>query len=206
MTLAVGTVNDNAHGQREMLGDCITNGIAAEIGELLNSGVIGIAIDDAAAVDSEGSLVLVNHCSPVACFDLAVARAMRACRGKAACLCGCQTLAALQSYPDDESTPAVPAVGDSLEEWRAAEAVLHRACSYGTDQMSYKSLKAPGHVYRMIGASVETGLGVVCTRAAAGVSGRRVTKEYAKPRPTSPSWQREQLKKTTTRGASPKRS
>eukprot|EP00965_Chrysotila_dentata_P105045 3470065-Pleurochrysis_carterae.AAC.1 len=96
MTLAVGTVKDNASGQRLLLGDGITSGIAAEIVDLNTAGVVGIDVRDDAAVDSEECFVLVGHCQPVTCLDLAASCAMRACRGKAACMCGCQSMAALQ--------------------------------------------------------------------------------------------------------------
>eukprot|EP00965_Chrysotila_dentata_P237790 6202130-Pleurochrysis_carterae.AAC.2 len=145
MTLAVGRVKDNAAGQRKMLGDSIAAGIAAEIVELHNAGAIGIIVSEAEAVDSECGCLRVCHCKPVACLDLASARAMRACRGKAACMCGCQTLAALQSHPGNDTIPAIP-LGNSLDTRRSAEAILRGACSCGTDLMIYTSLEAAGHV------------------------------------------------------------
>eukprot|EP00965_Chrysotila_dentata_P189558 6173385-Pleurochrysis_carterae.AAC.2 len=145
MTLAVGTVKDNASGQRQMLGDGVTSGIAAEIAELNDEGVIGVDIQDDKAAESEESIVLVSHCKPVACLDLAAARAMRACRGKAACMCGCQSMSALQSYPGNDEIPAIPH-GNSLDVWRTAEVILHGACSYGTEKMTYISLEAAAHV------------------------------------------------------------
>eukprot|EP00965_Chrysotila_dentata_P030936 1030521-Pleurochrysis_carterae.AAC.3 len=84
MTLAAGSVKDNASGQRQMLGDGVTLGIAAEIAELNNERVIAVDIHDDKAAKSEDSLVLVSHCKPVACPNLAAARAMRACRKMAA--------------------------------------------------------------------------------------------------------------------------
>eukprot|EP00965_Chrysotila_dentata_P260629 6213978-Pleurochrysis_carterae.AAC.1 len=145
MTLAVGTVKDNAPGQRLMLGDGFSSGIAAEIVELHRHGAIGVEISEEKAIDGESLCVLVSHCAPVACLDLAAARAMRACRGKAACMCGCRSTATLQSYPGNGDVPPIPA-GDSLSAWRAAEAVLREACSYGTPLMSYASLEAAAHV------------------------------------------------------------
>eukprot|EP00965_Chrysotila_dentata_P137758 4557478-Pleurochrysis_carterae.AAC.1 len=68
-----------------MLGDGVTTGIAAEILKLHTAGVIDVDIS------IEGSeWVLVNHCKPVACLDLAAARGLRGCKGKDACLCGCR--------------------------------------------------------------------------------------------------------------------
>eukprot|EP00965_Chrysotila_dentata_P011204 364790-Pleurochrysis_carterae.AAC.1 len=60
-------------------------------------------------------------------------------------MCGCQTLAALQSYSGDDATPSIPP-GGSLDTWRAAEAILRDTCSYGTDHMNYASFEAAGHV------------------------------------------------------------
>eukprot|EP00965_Chrysotila_dentata_P173405 5724782-Pleurochrysis_carterae.AAC.1 len=60
-------------------------------------------------------------------------------------MCCCQTTAKLQSYPGNDEIPAIPD-GDSLETWRAAEAVLRGACAYGTDEMNYSSLEAATHV------------------------------------------------------------
>eukprot|EP00965_Chrysotila_dentata_P088116 2908803-Pleurochrysis_carterae.AAC.1 len=145
MTIAVGTVKDNAPGQRVMLGDGFTSGIAAEIAELHAHGALGIVVLEDAALDGEIEYVLAPHCRPVACLDLAVARAMRACRGKAACLCGCQTTAELQSYPGNDDIPPIPD-GNDLVTWRAAEAILRGACSYGTEKMAYASLEAAAHV------------------------------------------------------------
>eukprot|EP00965_Chrysotila_dentata_P028126 935332-Pleurochrysis_carterae.AAC.1 len=129
-----------------MLVDGITSGIAAEIAKPTTAGVIGIDVRDDAAVDSEGAFVLVGHCKPVVCLDLAAARAMRACRGKAACMCGCQSMAALQSYPGNvDKISALPSV-NLLDDWRAAEAILQSACSYGTEKTTCTSLKAAAHV------------------------------------------------------------
>eukprot|EP00965_Chrysotila_dentata_P025460 846499-Pleurochrysis_carterae.AAC.1 len=91
-----------------MLGDGVSSGIAAEIAELDREDVICVVTFDVNALDGETDLVLVGHCQPVACLDLAAARAMRACRGKAACMCGCQTKAALQSDPGNDEIPAIP--------------------------------------------------------------------------------------------------
>eukprot|EP00965_Chrysotila_dentata_P072124 2383178-Pleurochrysis_carterae.AAC.1 len=65
------------------------------------------------AADSEDSLVLISHCKPVVCLDLAAARAMRVSRGKAACLCACRTMSSLQSYPGNGDIPAIPEGGDN---------------------------------------------------------------------------------------------
>eukprot|EP00965_Chrysotila_dentata_P033505 1115352-Pleurochrysis_carterae.AAC.2 len=64
VTLAVGTVKDNASGHRLMLGDGLKAGIAAEIGQLQRGGALGIVIEDMKAIDAEPSFVLVGHCEP----------------------------------------------------------------------------------------------------------------------------------------------
>eukprot|EP00965_Chrysotila_dentata_P145776 4815659-Pleurochrysis_carterae.AAC.2 len=78
MTLIVGTVKDNAPAQRQRLDNGVSSGIAAEIAELDREGVIGVVTFDVNAVDGETDLVLVGNRYPVACLDLAAARAMRA--------------------------------------------------------------------------------------------------------------------------------
>eukprot|EP00965_Chrysotila_dentata_P045501 1511443-Pleurochrysis_carterae.AAC.1 len=50
------------------------------------------------------------------------------------------TAGSLQKQTDPNNGPA------GRDVWRAAEAVLRDACSYGTDNMSYASLDAAGHV------------------------------------------------------------
>eukprot|EP00965_Chrysotila_dentata_P006241 203668-Pleurochrysis_carterae.AAC.1 len=143
MTLAVGRVKDNAERLRHMLGDGISSGIAADIHQLSTSGVVFF---DASIDGSEW--VVVGHCQPTACLDLAAARGMRACRGKSACLCGCAGAASLQSYPGNGKIAAIPDCdgdGDALAEWRTAEAILRSACSFKSELMEYSSLEAAGH-------------------------------------------------------------
>jgi hypothetical protein len=89
------------------------------------------------------------------CFDLAAARGMRACFGKAACLCACRGAAMLQAYPGDAETtvtqhqrlehlPSIPA-GDSEEVWEEARTILRSFCSYGSEKMSAASLLMASH-------------------------------------------------------------
>eukprot|EP00965_Chrysotila_dentata_P169943 5609465-Pleurochrysis_carterae.AAC.1 len=89
--------------------------------------------------------VVVNHCKPTACLVLAAARGMRACRGKSAFLCGCAGAASLQSYPGNDKVTAIPE-GDTVADWRAAEAILRSACLYNSELMDYSSLEAAGHL------------------------------------------------------------
>eukprot|EP00965_Chrysotila_dentata_P182304 6020347-Pleurochrysis_carterae.AAC.2 len=98
------------------------------------------------ALDGQTGLVLVCHCKPVACLALAAAHAMRASQGKAACMCGCQSKTALQSYPGNDEVSSIPE-GDSVKTWREAEAFLRGACSYGTKLMLYASLQTAAHVF-----------------------------------------------------------
>ena len=89
------------------------------------------------------------------CFDLAAARGMRACFGKAACLCACRGKSMLQAYPGDAETtvkqhqrlehlPSIPA-GDSEEVWREAREILRGFCFYDTDLKSVASLLMASH-------------------------------------------------------------
>ena len=89
------------------------------------------------------------------CFDLAAARGMRGCFGKAACLCACRGKAMLQAYPGDVETtvkehqrlehlPSIPA-GDSEEVWAEARAILRGFCAYGSEKMSAASLLMASH-------------------------------------------------------------
>ena len=81
------------------------------------------------------------------CFDLAAARGIRNCKGKAACFCSCKGKAKLQAYPGDGTVPPLPDVaGDELAEWKAVEGVLCGACDYDSEKMSAASIQAAGHV------------------------------------------------------------
>ena len=86
-------------------------------------------------------------CQPVGCFDLAAARGIRGCKGKAACFCACKGKKQLQAYPGDGTVPSLPdVVGDELAEWKAAEGVLASVCAYDSELMSARSIQAAGHV------------------------------------------------------------
>eukprot|EP00965_Chrysotila_dentata_P185031 6108443-Pleurochrysis_carterae.AAC.1 len=74
-----------------------------------------------------------------------VARGLRACRGKDACLCGCHGAAMLQAYPGNAAIPPIPD-GDTEALWAEALAVLRDFCSYNTELMSYETLRTAGHV------------------------------------------------------------
>eukprot|EP00965_Chrysotila_dentata_P012142 398273-Pleurochrysis_carterae.AAC.1 len=54
-------------------------------------------------------------------------------------------MAALQSCPGNDDISAIPS-GNSLDNLRAAEAILRGACTYGTEKMLYTSLEASAHV------------------------------------------------------------
>eukprot|EP00965_Chrysotila_dentata_P131450 4345318-Pleurochrysis_carterae.AAC.3 len=145
MTVAVAAVKDNLHGQRTILGDSSTSGIAAEICELRLIRVLDVDLYDVDAVDGDCDLVCLSHCNPLACLDLAAARAMRASRGKCACLCACRGKSQLQAYPGDGSIPPIPD-GDDETTWHAAVSILREHCAYGSDVMSFESLRTAAHV------------------------------------------------------------
>ena len=138
-SMVVGLYKDNLSGQREMMGDGETEGIAAEIRDLDAGGAIGIELPD------DPEWILVNHCKPLGCLDFAGVRDTLAKRGKCAALCGCRTLAKLQCFPGDGTIPALPE-GDSLEDWkRAVVDVFTKHCDYGTAATAQPSLDAAGH-------------------------------------------------------------
>ena len=136
MTLAVGLCKDNAPGLMSMLGDGESEGIAAEFSQVCKEKSIRV---------SQGGEEVCAPCEPVMCLDFAAARCMRNVHGKAACLCACQKLARLQSYPGDGTVPAIPE-GDDLATWKLAEGILKGHCSYGTELMSFPSLRMAAHV------------------------------------------------------------
>eukprot|EP00965_Chrysotila_dentata_P239549 6203176-Pleurochrysis_carterae.AAC.1 len=140
MTLAVGRVKNDADGLRHMLGDGVTTGIAADIAQIATAGVVSFV-----ALVEDSERVVVNHCKPSACFDLAAAPGMHGCRRKSACLCGCAGVARRQSYPGDGKIDAVR-TGCSMADWLAAESILCGACTFKSDLMEYTSLEAAGHV------------------------------------------------------------
>eukprot|EP00965_Chrysotila_dentata_P236253 6201215-Pleurochrysis_carterae.AAC.1 len=68
MTLSVGRVKDNTEGLRHMLGDGKTIGIGAEILDISSAGVVSFV-----GVVDNSEWVIVNHCKPSTCLDLAAA-------------------------------------------------------------------------------------------------------------------------------------
>eukprot|EP00965_Chrysotila_dentata_P257084 6212763-Pleurochrysis_carterae.AAC.3 len=79
-------------------------------------------------------------CKIRCCLDFAAARGMRGSRGKSACYCGCQGKAGRQMLPGDGVVEGLPE-GNDLEAWEAAQAILRAHCSYGSELMSYTSLR-----------------------------------------------------------------
>eukprot|EP00965_Chrysotila_dentata_P216618 6189478-Pleurochrysis_carterae.AAC.1 len=85
-TLAIGQHHDDSHGLPLIMhrkqaaegkaGDEVTC-LAEEIAALYKSN--SLVLEDGQAI----------RCNVRCCLDLAAARGMRRCRGKAACLCGC---------------------------------------------------------------------------------------------------------------------
>eukprot|EP00966_Prymnesium_polylepis_P148213 3423759-Prymnesium_polylepis.1 len=135
VTLVLGQYHDDAKGLDKMLGPqpgC--EGIAVEFERL----------DRAGSINFGGAEV---PCRPKLCLDLAAARGMRKCRGKAACLCACQGKARLPSYPG-QTDPPIPALpdGDTEADWARAIEIAEEQCSYGSAKMEYPSLRSAAHL------------------------------------------------------------
>eukprot|EP00965_Chrysotila_dentata_P196343 6177517-Pleurochrysis_carterae.AAC.2 len=145
MTVAVSAVKDNLMGRRTIMGDGCSSGIAAEICELREAKVLAIDVRDTTALDGECDMVCLGHCTPLACLDFAAARAMRASRGKCACLCACRGKSEMQAYPGDGIIPPIPE-GNDVATWHAAAAILREHCAYGSPLVSFESLCAAAHV------------------------------------------------------------
>ena len=136
-TLVVGQHHDDAAGLEKMLGP------------QKDRGVVGIArefeaLDEARELDLDGECV---PCIPKICLDLAAARGMRKCRGKAACLCACATSEQLQSYPGQLDPPIrdLPS-GNTIADFFAARDLAQSQCSYGSELMEYPSLRSSAHL------------------------------------------------------------
>ena len=142
-TLGIGQYHDDLAGQDAIMGSVT----ADQITQIYAEGCV-----DDLDPSAPGTKTPVRMRG---CFDLAAARGMRGCFGKAACLCACRGKAMLQAYPGDVETtvkehqrlehlPSIPA-GDSEEVWAEARAILRGFCAYGSEKMSAASLLMASH-------------------------------------------------------------
>ena len=144
-TCAIGQMHDDTSGLRAILGPQAafkteaglempaTKGIGAEIAQLCEDGEL-----DGVPVRPKFSL------------DFAAIRGFRAGRGKCAALCACRGQECLQSYPGGGDIPDLPA-GDTVEEYRAAEAIAQEQCSWASDKMKFGSLRSAAHTPQTTG-------------------------------------------------------
>eukprot|EP00965_Chrysotila_dentata_P143785 4750845-Pleurochrysis_carterae.AAC.1 len=143
MTLAIGQHKDNSSGLRKMLhsktsavgksGTEVTC-LASEIETLYNTPKLEL---------NDGTCVT---CGVKCCLDLAAVRGMRSCRGKAAALCACRGKAGRQMLPGDDDIPALlDSTVDDAAAWSHAYSILRKHCSYGSELMSYSSLRDAAH-------------------------------------------------------------
>ena len=143
VTLCIGRHHDDGKGLMAMLGPKQANesagesrpsvvGIAKEFEQLSDSGVLDMGGDESIP------------CEPVVCLDLAAFRGITQKRGKCAALCACRGLASLQSYPGANGIPDLPE-GDTLADFRTAQAVAQSQCGYGTSIMALPSLRDATH-------------------------------------------------------------
>eukprot|EP00965_Chrysotila_dentata_P118964 3933482-Pleurochrysis_carterae.AAC.1 len=138
MTLAVGQCHDDNAG----LGIMLTDKPAAKGGgfDCLAVEIARLCRDEMLTL-KDGTVVRAGiRC----CLDLAAARGLRGSRGKTACLCGCRA-AQKQAYPGDNTLEDLPD-GNGIEVWLRARDVLRSKCSWGSDILSYDSLRAAAHV------------------------------------------------------------
>eukprot|EP00965_Chrysotila_dentata_P193025 6175500-Pleurochrysis_carterae.AAC.2 len=142
-TLAIGQHHDDASGLKLMLrrkrvytgkesGGSVTS-IADEINAIYAINVLHVA---------GGEQI---PCRIRCCVDLIAARGICGSRGKSACYCGCQGNAGRQMLPGNGVVDELPE-GDGLEVWQAGHSIMRKHCSYGSDLMSFTSLRDAAHV------------------------------------------------------------
>ena len=83
---------------------------------------------------------LVHHDAP----PLPNLRGITQKRGKCSAICACKGLASLQSYPGANGIPDLP-TGDTVADFRAAQAIAQSQCAYGTAKMELPSLQDATH-------------------------------------------------------------
>ena len=143
VTLCIGLHHDDGKGLSAMLGPKEASESAGE----QRGAVVGIAeefrqLSDGGVLDMGGGEAI--PCEPVVCLDFAAFRGITRKRGKCSAVCACRGLASLQSYPGANGIPDLPE-GDSIADFRAAQAIAQSQCGYGQTIMELPSLLAATH-------------------------------------------------------------